>query len=233
IIFDLAARLDAKAQDAFKNIGDNPKGFVKYRTGTFVAWESFKADGVWTGPAYVYAKDDPIKYNQLFNTASGKFEFHMQNLGHVLNIDFVGDTSEYPYKLVTYYPVLDIRNGNQNYPWAQEVFLVMQGRGWNNFVEINTHTADELKIKDGDAVLVDTAFGQIEAQARVVEGMLPGVAAIANGQGHYACGEWADGIGVNPNDVTSLKNDAGNLLNCDTVSGQPCFFNTLVRIRKA
>jgi len=233
VVFDLAARLGAKVQDAFKNIGDNPEGFAKYRTGDFIFWDIFKRKGVWTGPPYIYGKDDPSKYDQLFKTPSGKFEFHIENLGHVLNIDFVGDESKYLYRLMTYRPVLDIRNGNQNYPWAQEIFLVMRGRGWDNYLEINPHTAAEVRVSDGDYVFVETAFGQIKAGVRIIEGILPGVVAIATGQGHYACGEWADGIGVNPNDVISLKNNNGNEINCDTLSGQPCFFNTLVGIRKA
>ena len=123
---------------------------------------------------------------------------------------------------MTYHPVLDIMNGNQNYPWAQEIFLVMHGYGWANFVEINTDTAHELGIKDGDTVRVASEFGEIKARARVLEGILPGVVAIASGQGHYSSGRWADGIGVNPNAIIGVD--------YDYESGQPSFFNTRVKV---
>lgn len=231
ILFDLAARVDS-AKDAFKNIGGGPEGFAEYRTQPLAAWSVFKKDGVWVGPSYVYAKDDPAKYNQLFGTASGKFEFHVQNLDAVLDVDSgSAGPVDYKLKLAPYSPVLDIRDGNQNYPWAQEIYLVMAGRGWDNFVELGAETAHDHHIGDGDKVWVESGGGAVEAKANVVEGMRPGVVAIALGQGHYACGEWADGIGVNALDVVALERGGG--FNCDDVSGQPCFSNTRVNIRKA
>jgi anaerobic selenocysteine-containing dehydrogenase len=126
--------------------------------------------------------------------------------------------------LTTYHPVLDIRNGNQNYPWAQEIFLVMHGHGWNNFVEMNSADAEERGIKDGNKVRVKSEFGEIVAKARVFEGIMPGVVAVAMGQGHSSCGEWADGIGVNPNEVIGID--------YDEKSGQASLMNTRVQIEK-
>lgn len=224
IIFDLASRLNDTVKDAFKNIGDNPKGFVEYRTGAL--WSNLIADGVWKGSNYQYAEDDSTKYNEIFKgTNSGKFEFNSDNLNKLLNIELLGSESGYPLKLATYHPVLDIRNGNQNYPWAQEIFLVMHGYGWNNFVEINSQDAKERGIKDRDTVWVKSQFGEVKVKARVFEGIIPGVVAIAIGQGHYSCGEWADGMGVNPNEVIGIDYDDG--------SGQASFNNTRVEIEKA
>ena len=121
--------------------------------------------------------------------------------------------------------MLEIRSGTQNTPWAQEMFLVMHGRGWGNFVEMNVEAAHELGIGDGDTVVVESDFGEIQAKARVFEGILPGAVAIATGQGHYASGRWTDGIGVNPNEVIGTEYDGE--------SGQPSFFSTRVKIRKA
>ncbi|MBL7119838.1 MAG: molybdopterin-dependent oxidoreductase [Dehalococcoidia bacterium] len=222
VIFGLASQLGAPVKDAFENIGDDPEGFVRFRTAPLVSWDTLKADGVWKGQDYQYGK-----YDEVFQTPSGKFEFHTANLDKVLDSEagFVGDASEYDLKLVTYHPVLDIRNGNQNYPWAQEMLLVMHGYGWKNFVEINAQTADELGIGDGDKAWVESDVGRIKAKARVFEGIRPGVVAIALGQGHYACGEWADGIGVNPNEIIRLD--------YDTESGQASFLNTRVKVYKA
>ena len=219
IIFTLVSHLGGKVEKAFEITGD-PEEFVKHRTDAFVSWHTFEADGVWKGQDYQYGK-----YKQIFHTPSRKFEFHSANLNRLLNVEFLGDNSEYPLKLITYHPVLDIMNGNQNYPWAQEIFLVMHGFGWANFVEINTDTAQKLGIKDGDTVRVASEFGEIKARARVSEGILPGVVAIASGQGHYSSGRWADGIGVNPNEIIGVDYDGE--------SGQPSFFNTRVRVYKA
>lgn len=227
IVFDLASDLMPTASNAFRSMGNNPEGFVKYRTGDFVSWETFKADGVWKGPDHIYGN-----YAQIFETASGKFEFQATDMGQLLNseAEFVGGVSDYPLKLVIYHPVLDVRSGSQNYPWAQEMFLVMHGYGWNNFAEMNRQTAHDLKIDDGDMVWVESWGGKrIKAKARVFEGIRPGVLAMATGQGHYACGEWADGMGTNPNEIISLNNG----IRYDNRTGQPCFFNTRVKIYKA
>jgi anaerobic selenocysteine-containing dehydrogenase len=222
IIFDLATRADGTIKDAFKNIGDSPGGFVRYRTAAF--WDTLEADGVWRGPDYQYGK-----YDQAFHTDSKKFQFHSANLTELLDVKFVGNSAEYPLKLVTYHPALYIRNGSQNYPWAQEIFLVMHGYGWDNFVEMNTETARHLGVDDRDKVWIQSdvhgTTRKIKARARVFEGMLPGVVAIAVGQGHYAPGKWDKDIGVNPYEIIGLDYDA--------VSGQPSFFNTRVKVYKA
>ena len=103
--------------------------------------------------------------------------------------------------------------------------MVMHGQGWDNFVEMNRKTADELGIKDLAWVWVESRFGKLKARARVFEGIHPGVVAIACGQGHYSCGQWADGIGVNPNDIIGVD--------YDRTSGQSAFFNTRVRVYRA
>ena len=238
MIFELARRLGGGVAQSFAHIGDGAEGFVRYRTGSLISWDKLRDDGVWVGPAYKYRK-----YDQLFNTPSGKFEFYSGNMKaalkeagkntsdelafmpHYKDVEFLGDGGTYPFKLVTYHPLLDVDNGNQNYPWAQEIFMVMHGFGWTNFVEINSKTARALRIKDGDMVWVESPFNKIKARARVFEGIHPEVVAIANGEGHYACGRWAKGMGVNPNDIIGVD--------YDNISGQSAFFNTRVRVYKA
>ncbi len=127
--------------------------------------------------------------------------------------------------LSTYRPLLNIENGSQNYPWAQEMFLVMHGSGWTNFVEINRQTARALGIRDREMVWVESPFNKIKIRARVIEGIHPQVVSIAYGQGHYADGQWQKGIGVNPNEVIGVD--------YDHLSGQSSFFNTRVKVYKA
>ncbi|MBA7644546.1 Sulfite dehydrogenase subunit A [subsurface metagenome] len=132
---------------------------------------------------------------------------------------------DYPLVLAPYHPLLNVENGSQNYPWAQEMLLVMHGRGWNNFVEMNSRTAKALGIEDEDMVWVESPFNRLKVKARVIEGIHPGVVSIATGEGHYAYGEWAKGIGVNPNEIIGVD--------YDRISGQTAFYNTRVRVYRA
>lgn len=237
IIFELAGRLGGTVGQSFNGIGGNAEEFVRYRTGNLTSWEDLLEKGVWVGPAYRY-----YKYDRIFRTPSGKFEFRSGNLEALLKetgqqidsltclphheeAEFLGDRGSYPLLLSTYQPLLNIENGSQNYPWAQEMFLVMHGTGWINFAEINSRTARDLGIKDGDAVWVESPFNKIKVTARVFEGIHPGVISIAGGQGHYAGGKWAEGIGVNPNEIIGVD--------YDHLSGQSAFFNTRVRVYRA
>ena len=237
ILFETARRLGDTVGQSFAGIGDDAQGFVRYRTGALASWEELLERGVWVGPAYQY-----YKYDQVFHTPSRKFEFRSGNLEtllkkmgqgtdklaclpHYEEVEFLGDSNRYPLLLSTYQPLLNVENGSQNYPWAQEMLLVMHGAGWTNFAEINSLTARNLGISDGDMVWVESSFNKIKTRARVFEGIHPGVVSIASGQGHYAYGKWAKGIGANPKEIIGVD--------YDRLSGQAAFFNTRVRIYKA
>jgi len=237
IVFEIAGRLGGTVEQSFAGIGEDARGFVRYRTADLTSWEKLLEQGVWVGPDYEY-----YKYGRIFHTPSGKFEFRSGNLEalleeageeinsltclpHYEEAKFLGDSDDYPLLLSTYQPLLNIENGSQNYPWAQEMFLVMHGAGWTNFAEMNRRTAQDLGIKDGDMVWVESPFDKIKAKARVFEGIHPGLVSIASGQGHHAYGKWAKGIGVNPNEIIGVD--------YDRLSGQSAFFSTRVRVYRA
>ncbi len=238
IIFKIAKNLGRTTGRSFAVIGNDAQSFVRYRTNTLLPWQEFLEKGVWIGPAYRYHK-----YNRIFRTPSKKFEFYSRNLENLLGkkgrgagnraaclpqyeqTRFLGDKESYPLMLSSYQPILNVENGNQNYPWAQEIFLVMHGWGWTNFAEINKATASALGIKDKDLVWVESPFGRIKVRARVIGGIHPQVVSIARGQGHYSGGSWQKGIGVNPNEIVGADSDY--------LSGQSAIFNTRVRVYKA
>jgi len=233
VVFGLAQRLGGTVAHSFDGIGDNTEGFVKYRTSAVMPWAEFRDQGVWVGTKYEF-----YKYDRVFKTPSKKFEFYSGNMDAVLKgsdsagclpcykeAKFLGDEKTYPLMLATYAPLLDIENGNQNYPWAQEIYMVLHGQGWSNFIEMNSETAHGLGIKDGDMVWVESPFGKVKGKARVFQGIHPEVVAIANGQGHWACGRWAKGMGVSPNSILGVD--------YDRLSGQSAFFNTRVKVYKA
>ncbi len=220
ILFDLASgkALSGSFSPVLTSSEAFPEDFARYRTAPLMGWDDFRHVGVWKGSGYSYR-------NYAFDTPSGKFEFHSDHLERLLNVSLPKQDTVYRLQLVIYRPVLEIRSGSQNFPWAQEMYLVMQGCGWKNLVEINRETAHECHVGEGDEVIVKSSYGEIEGEVRVVEGLRPGVVAIATGQGHFASGRYADGMGVNPNDVIGTE--------YDEESGQPSFFGTRVSIRKA
>lgn len=238
IIFKIAKNLGRTIGRSFADIGNDAQSFIRYRTNTLLPWQEFCEKGVWIGPAYRYHK-----YNRIFRTPSKKFEFYSRNLKNLLEkkgrsegnraaylphyeeTQFLGDKETYPLMLSSYQPMLNVENGNQNYPWSQEIFLVMHGVGWTNFAEINKATASALGIKDKDLVWVESPFGRIKVRARVIGGIHPQVVSIARGQGHYSGGSWQKAIGVNPNEIVGVD--------YDHLSGQSAIFNTKVRVYKA
>jgi anaerobic selenocysteine-containing dehydrogenase len=219
-------------------MGDHAEGFVKFRTETLVPWKEFLKTGVGIGKDYEYKK-----YTRIFLTPSRKFEFSSGNLKHLLaktkkgkqeSLDtlphyeeakFLGDKEKYPFILLPYQPLMVIENGSQNYPWAQEIFLPMDGVGWETLVEINSETASSLKLRDGQLIWVESPFQKIKARVKFSEGVHPEVIAIPSGQGHFSYGKWQKGIGVNPNEIIGVS--------YDTLSGQAAFFNTRVKVYKA
>jgi anaerobic selenocysteine-containing dehydrogenase len=238
IIFQVAKGVNGSIAQSFTNMGDQAEGFVKFRTETLVPWTEFLKKGVGAEKDYEYKK-----YHRIFQTPSKKFEFSSGNLKlllaktekgkeegldylpHAHEAKFLGDKDKYPLVLLPYQPLMVIENGSQNYPWAQEIFLPMDGVGWETLVEINSETAKSLKLRDGQVVWVESPFQKIKAKVKFSEEVHPDVVAIPSGQGHTSYGKWQKGIGVNPNEIIGVD--------YDTLSGQAAFFNTRVKVYKA
>jgi len=238
IVFEITKRLGKEISRSFAHLGDDSKGFVKFRTEGLLPWEDFVQRGVWTGKSYQFEK-----YERIFRTPSKKFEFSSGNLKSLLakmgkreredsdflpcykKAAFLGETEKYPLVLLPYQPLMVIENGSQNYPWAQEIFLPMHGIGWDTLVELNPETAKTLGLKDGQGVWVESPGQRIRTRVKISEGVHPQVAAIPLGQGHSSYGRWQKNIGVNPNEIIGVD--------YDRISGQAAFFNTRVKIYPA
>ncbi len=238
ILLMLAKKLGGSIEKSFASLGDGQEGFVKFRTSSLMVWRDFLAKGVWVGPEYQYRK-----YDRIFNTPSKRFEFSSGNLETLFvkngkrrerqrddrhrydEVRFLGEKESYPLILHPYQPLMAFEHGSQNYPWAQEIYLPLHGRGWDTPVEINSETAHRLGIRDGDEIWVESPFSRIKARAKCSEGLHPEVIAIPSGQGHYAYGRWQKGIGVNPHELIGVD--------FDRISGQSSYFNTRVKVYKA
>jgi anaerobic selenocysteine-containing dehydrogenase len=237
ILFLLAQRVRGGVRTAFSGVGDNAESFVRFRTSHLLPWERFLSKGVWTEERYQYKK-----YPRVFQTPSKKFEFLSGNLRsihakmgkkaeedsayfpHYQEAKLLGEAAQYPLILFPYQPILTMGNGSQNYPWAQEVFLPMQGIGWGNPAEINSETGKNLGLKDGQEVWIESPYGKLRTRIKLSEGIHPKVVAIAWGQGHTSYGKWQKGIGTNPNVIIGVDFDG--------LSGQASFFNTRVKVYK-
>jgi anaerobic selenocysteine-containing dehydrogenase len=219
-------------------MGEGAEGFARFRTASLAPWGEFLSKGVWIGQPYQYRK-----YHKVFNTPSKKFEFSSGNLRSLdarmgkkgeeehayapryNEAKFLGGEAQYPLILFPYQPLLVIENGSQNYPWAQEIFLPMQGVGWLTPAEINAETGRNLNLKDGGEVWIESPFGKIKTRIKLSERVHPKIVSIPWGQGHTSYGKWQQGIGCNPNEIIGVD--------FDPLSGQAAFFNTRVKVYKA
>jgi molybdopterin-containing oxidoreductase family iron-sulfur binding subunit len=85
-----------------------------------------------------------------------------------------------------------------NLPWMQELPDPASSSMWGLPVELDPHTAAQLDVGTGDWVRVESATGALQAQAYVHPGALPGVVAMAIGEGHANYGRYASALGANP-----------------------------------
>lgn len=245
----------ASINESFEGIGgkygDTAEGYTRARTealwkGLSGGWDEFKEKGT--------VNVGPHKFTWEFKTPSKKFEFFSGNLKklfedkkvtdadldtyyikargdlvfvpHYQEPIFIGDAAQYPLVLISYKNQLNQEGRSANTPWAQEMYLSpLYGAGWTNLAEINSATARALGIADGDSVYVESQVGQIRATAKLSEGIHPNVVAMCYGQGHWAYGRHARGVGANPNEITGVM--------YEHITGMSAYFNTRVKVQKA
>ncbi|GIW06107.1 MAG: menaquinone reductase, molybdopterin-binding-like subunit [Dehalococcoidia bacterium] len=108
-----------------------------------------------------------------------------------------GDDS-YPFFLQPFMsPTLGSPEGAQ-LPWLQQTPDPVTTMAWGTWVEINRRVANQLGVKEGDVVVVESPNGRIEAPVYINYGTPDWTVAIPVGNGHTAGGRWQKGVGVNP-----------------------------------
>ncbi|MFZ5916688.1 MAG: molybdopterin-containing oxidoreductase family protein [Chloroflexota bacterium] len=195
-------------------------------------WAEFQARGVWYVQEYELGQ-----WEQVLTTPSGRFEFYSQTLVQAVGTSdqesgpryqpprFIGDEGQYPLHLLTFPLVTTGQRWSANLPWLQETYGLHMQMRWENWVELNTHTAHELGIEDGALVWVESPVGRVQLKARLWEGIHPEVVGIPEGQGHTAGGRYAEGHGATPNALLAPEIDA--------LSGELAHRATRVRVYKA
>lgn len=110
---------------------------------------------------------------------------------------FNGDEEEYPFHLHLYESntLSDGRGANQ--PLLQEVADPMTTARWNNWVELNPFTAENLGVSDNDLVRVISPTAQVDLPVVIYPAIRPDVVAVPTGQGHLDYGRFAEDRGSN------------------------------------
>lgn len=106
------------------------------------------------------------------------------------------------------YPSIALGKGNHaNNPWLQELPDPIAKISWDNFASISPKTADELKAKPGDVIIVNEKRFPVNIQPGQAEGTI----SIALGFGHENIGKVGSGIGENAYSFVKVKNDSRQL----------------------
>jgi molybdopterin-containing oxidoreductase family iron-sulfur binding subunit len=82
-------------------------------------------------------------------------------------------------------------------PYLQDLADPVTGIRWGSVLEIAESDARRIGVRTGDRIELRAGERSVEAPAFVSQGIVPGVVALAVGQGHTANGRHADGRGVN------------------------------------
>ena len=130
----------------------------------------------------------------------------------------------YPFHLIPFASTSLTDGRGAHLPWLQATPDPVTTATWRTWVEINLKLAEEMDIKEGDVVAVESSQGAIEALAYPHPGISPEVVAVPVGQGHTAGGRYAEGRGSNVLSILlPLKVDG---------TGALAWAATRVRIRK-
>ncbi|MFC1885863.1 4Fe-4S dicluster domain-containing protein [Thermodesulfobacteriota bacterium] len=111
-----------------------------------------------------------------------------------------------------------------NKPWLCEIEDPLTKTAWQTTIQMHPDTMTANGLSQGDAALVRSGFGSIEAPVYETEGIHPSALAVSIGQGHQSYGRWAKQIGADPIRVLSSM--------IDPESGGPRFYVDGVIIQK-
>jgi anaerobic selenocysteine-containing dehydrogenase len=121
--------------------------------------------------------------------------------------NFAGEESNYPFVLHPYLTATFLDGRGANLPWLQEMPDPMTSVVYGTWAELNPVTANELGIREGDLLEVESPAGAVRVPALIYPAIRPGVVAIPMGQGHTAYGRYARGRGINPIHIVATLTD--------------------------
>ena len=107
--------------------------------------------------------------------------------------EFSGGMGEYPFYLIPFQSNSITDGRGANLPWLQAAPDPMTTAVWETWVEINQRRADELDIKEGDILDIQSPSGTIRALAYPTPASHPDVLSIPTGLGHTHYGNYEIG----------------------------------------
>ena len=127
--------------------------------------------------------------------------------------EFSGSSDSYPFILHPYLSQAMHDGSGANLPWMQELPDPMTKVVYGSWLEINPATAQELGLRDGDLVEIESPSGTISAPVLTYPAIMPNVVAMPIGQGHTEYGRYARGRGANPIEILSpqMQPETGSL----------------------
>ena len=135
-----------------------------------------------------------------------------------------GITDDYEFHLIPFSSSSMTDGRGAHLPWLQATPDPITTATWQTWVEINMTVAQNMDIKEGDVIKVESPRGSIEALAYPHPAVAPNVVSIPFGQGHTSGGRYSEGRGSNVNKVL--------LSHTDKDTGALAWAATKVRISK-
>ena len=98
--------------------------------------------------------------------------------------EFAGSSDRYPFLFHPYLSGAMHDGSGANLPWMQELPDPMTSVVYGSWLELNPATAEELGLRDGDLVEIESPNGRIAAPVLTFPAIMPNVVAMPVGQGH-------------------------------------------------
>lgn len=189
---------------------------------------SKKADGT-KDAAIGFAREDGIAMKG-FATPSRKIEFYNAKFAEKKDadgktVDVLPAYTPRDWQPDANYPLYMInwKETTHTHTRTQNNAILMELKPGNP-LRINTATAQNLGIKSGDKVWVESKYGKVQATAEVTEGIHPEVVGLQHGFGHWALGKVAKDAGTNDGSLRPCK--------ADPLAGQAIHKQACVKVYK-
>ncbi len=186
----------------------------------FSNWEEFRKVGVWNSDSYKFkdrwgnmktstkqfefysrtleealmkhAEKHNVDINEVMRVTGYQARDQLAFMPHYEEPLRYGSKEEFPLLFVDHKSRLSREGRADNSPWFQANNDIDPGSiKHKDAAKINPVDAKPLGIQDGDRVRITSAFGSIECNASLFEGVRPGSVAKAFGRGHWAYGKVA------------------------------------------
>ncbi len=137
---------------------------------------------------------------------------------------FDGPTGANTFHLIPFASLAISDGSGAHLPWLQGTPDPISTAVWQTWIEINTHVADKMGIREGDVIQIQSTQGSINALAYPHPAVSPDVIGIPIGQGHTNFGQYASNRGSNVMSILAPNVDEG--------TGALAWASTRVSIKK-